>query len=61
MPGKATSKRQFRFFKAVAAGKAKAPGLSPSKAEEMLGSQSQAGLPERAPAKAKHKRGWRFK
>ncbi len=56
MPNKATSKRQFRFLKAVASGKAKrAGGLSPAKAGELLGHQSPRGLPEMAP-KGKPKR-----
>ena len=48
MPRKATSKAQYRWFKAVEAGDVKAPGLSPSQAAEMTEGQSQAGLPERS-------------
>ena len=57
MPDKAESKAQFRFLKAVASGKArKARGLSPAKAQEMLGDQSPKGLPERLTPKGKPKR-----
>jgi hypothetical protein len=48
----ATSKKQYRLFKAVEAGDTKLPGLTPSKAAEMTKGQSQAGLPEQA-AKAR--------
>lgn len=56
MPDKAVSKKQFRFFKAVAAGDVKQKGLTPAKAEEMLGGQSPAGLPERAPVRSAQRR-----
>lgn len=54
MPNKATSKAQYRWFRAVQHGSVKAPGLSPSEAKEMIGHQSPKGLPER-----KKKRGLR--
>ena len=49
----ATSKRQFRFFQAVAAGKAKKKpkGLSRAEAKEYVRGQSPTGLPEGAPTK----------
>ena len=43
----ATSKAQWRFLKAVAAGKLKKKGLSRQKAAEMLGEQTPKGLPAR--------------
>jgi hypothetical protein len=48
MPNKASSKAQYRFFRAVESGSVKAPGLSSEKASEMIGHQSPKGLPERA-------------
>jgi hypothetical protein len=48
MPRRATSRAQFRLYKAVERGDAKLPGLSPSQAAEMTEGQSQAGLPERS-------------
>jgi len=48
MPSKATSQAQYRFFRAVQGGYAKASGLSSEKAGEMLGDQSPKGLPEKA-------------
>jgi hypothetical protein len=57
MPRKATSKAQYRWFKAVEAGDVKLPGLSPHKAAEMTEGQSQAGLPERSAAQSVRKRG----
>lgn len=45
---KAVSKRQARFFRAVASGKVKAGGLSRSKAEEMVAGQKTRNLPESA-------------
>ena len=66
MPRKATSKAQYRWFKAVESGAVKAPGLSPAQAKEMTEGQTQAGLPERSSglyrqAKPHRRRSWRFK
>lgn len=47
MPNKAVSLAQYKFFRAVQGGLAKASGLSPEKAGEMLGHQSPKGLPAR--------------
>jgi len=55
MPRKATSKAQFRLFKAVESGDAKLPGMSPSEAKEMTAGQTQAGLPERRKVARKRK------
>lgn len=43
---KAVSKKQARFFRAVASGSVKAPGLSKDKAEEMVAGQKTRNLPE---------------
>jgi len=63
MPRKATSKAQYRWFKAVEAGDVKAKGLSPAQAKEMTAGQTPAGLPERSrkyrQAKAHRRRDWR--
>lgn len=62
MPHKATSKAQFRLYKAVEAGDVKLPGLSPERAKEMTAGQTQAGLPEQRSATGVQKRRkWRFK
>lgn len=47
----ATSKRQFRFMKAVEGGYIKAPGLSREKAAEFTNGQSPKRLPESAKKK----------
>lgn len=61
MPNKAHSKAQFRMLKGVAEGTIPAKGkLTPDVAEEMLGGQTPAGLPERIKPK-KAKRTWRFR
>jgi hypothetical protein len=44
----ATSKKQYRFMKAVEAGDLKVPGLSPKKAAEFTATQSPRNLPESA-------------
>lgn len=44
----ATSKKQFRFMKAVEHGDAKAPGLSKAEAKEHTKGQSPKNLPVRA-------------
>jgi len=60
MPNKATSKKQFRLLKGISEGTIPAKGqLTKTVAKEMLGSQSQAGLPERRRATPK-RREWRF-
>jgi hypothetical protein len=46
MPAK--SKKQARFMRAVAAGDAKAPGLSKAEAREFVKGHSTKGLPEKA-------------
>ena len=51
MPPK--SKAQSRFMRSVAAGKAKAPGLSKEQAKEYVEGHSTKGLPEKAPKKKK--------
>ena len=43
----ATSRKQFRFMKAVESGAIKVPGLSRAKAAEYTAGQSPKGLPER--------------
>ena len=50
MPAKATSKAQFGFMKAIAAGtaKKKPKGLSRAEAKEYVAGQSPKGLPARA-------------
>ena len=53
MPNKATSKSQFRLFKGIAEGTIPEKGtLTKVKAAEMLGSQTEQGLPERVASKA---------
>lgn len=48
MPGKATSKSQFRLLKGIADGTIPEKGtLTKAKATEMLGGQTEQGLPER--------------
>lgn len=51
MPGKASSKAQFRLMQAIAHGtaKKKPKGLSRGEAKEFVGGQSPTGLPEYAP------------
>lgn len=56
MPNRATSKSQYRFFRAVQGGDAQADGLSPEKAGEMIGSQSPKGLPEKKSSVKKTKK-----
>jgi hypothetical protein len=46
MPPK--SKQQARFMRAVASGKAKAPGLSKAEAKEYVSGHPTKGLPEKA-------------
>lgn len=53
MPGKVTSKSQFRLFKGIAEDTIPEKGtLTKAKAAEMLGDQSPQGLPEKVKAKA---------
>lgn len=53
MPGKATSKSQFRLLKGIAEGTIPERGtLTKAKAAEMLGDQTPQGLPERVKVKA---------
>jgi len=53
MPGKATSKSQFRLFKGISEGTIPERGsLTKAKAAEMLGGQTEQGLPEKAAGKA---------
>lgn len=53
MPSKAVSKKQFRLFKGIAEGTIPEKGtLTKAKAAEMLGDQTEQGLPEKAKAKA---------
>lgn len=53
MPNKAKSKSQFRLFKGIAEGTIPEKGsLTKEKAAELLGKQTQHGLPERVKAKA---------
>ena len=50
----ATSRKQFRFMKAVASGAVKKSGLSKSEAAEFTSGQSPKNLPAKAP-KRRHK------
>ncbi len=51
MPNKATSKSQFRLFKGIAEGTVPERGtLTKAKAAEMLGGQTEQGLPEKVKA-----------
>lgn len=53
MPNKATSKSQFRLFKGIAEGTIPEKGtLTKVKAAEMLGDQTEQGLPEKVAGKA---------
>lgn len=53
MPNKATSKKQFRYFKGIAEGSIPEEGsLTKEKAAEMIAGQSPYGLPEKAKKKA---------
>lgn len=48
----AVSKKQARFFRAVAAGKAKAGGMSKEKAHEMVAGHPTKDLPETSKGEA---------
>jgi len=43
MPNKITTPAQERFFRAVASGKLKEPGLTPAKAREILAEEDDQG------------------
>lgn len=49
----ATSKKQYRFMKAVEGGYIKAPGLSKKEAKEYTRGQSTKNLPEKAKSSTK--------
>lgn len=52
----AVSKKQYKFFEAIAHGGIEKPGLSESKAKEYVSGQSYKDLPESAPKFSKIKK-----